>query len=75
LLEYAVAPIPVNQDALVEAVAKGYADEATLKRLGLPVPKRRSEISLLVKALANIRLDPNKIAAQVLHKLANRGRV
>jgi hypothetical protein len=38
LLEYAIAPIPVNQDALVEAVSKGVADLAILKRLGLSAP-------------------------------------
>lgn len=38
LLEFAVAPIPVNQNALAEVVSKGIADEATLKRMGLPVP-------------------------------------
>lgn len=41
LLEYAVAPIPVNQDALVEAVAKGITTKAMLKKLGFSVPEAK----------------------------------
>lgn len=38
LLEYSVAPIPVNQDALVLAVAKGMGD--ALRQLGFKVQKK-----------------------------------
>lgn len=41
LLEYAVAPIPCNQDALVQAVSKGLADRKTLVRLGLAQPEKK----------------------------------
>jgi hypothetical protein len=79
LLEYAVAPVPCNQDALVEAVAKGYADEATLKRLGLSI-ERPKEIrrhfdrhAATIKALANI--DADRIAEAVLRRIMDRGKV
>lgn len=45
LLEYAVAPIPVNQDALVEAVSKGIADQAILKRLGIQAPEKPAPVT------------------------------
>lgn len=57
LLEYAIAPVPVNQDALVQAVAKGFADEATLARLGLHMPK--------VKAALKKRAKPIDIVAML----------
>jgi hypothetical protein len=79
LLEYAVAPIPCNQDALVEAVAKGYADEATLKRMGLSF-QRPKEIrrhfnrhAATIKAIA--RIDADRIAEEVLRRIKDRGRV
>lgn len=80
LLEYAIAPIPMHPDALVEAVAKGLADEALLKRLGLKLPKktrnvRVNETALLLKALELVKIDPEKIARQVYASLANRGKV
>jgi hypothetical protein len=81
LLEYAVAPVPVNQDALVEAVAKGYADEETLRKLGLLAPARKKlgatvdEVALFLKALEKVRIDPNRIAAKILDKYKNRGKV
>lgn len=34
-IEYSVATVPMNQDALVQTISKGLADEATLRRLGL----------------------------------------
>lgn len=79
LLEYAVAPIPCNQDALVEAVAKGYADEATLKRLGLSITKPTQirhhfdRTKATVKALANI--DTDRIVEMVLQRIKDRGKV
>lgn len=86
LLEYAVAPIPVNQDALVMAVAKGIADAATLQKLGLKVPatkkavRKRSqrildENEIIMKALEAIKIDPEEIIRQVIHNLRQRGRV
>lgn len=78
LLEYAVAPIPCNQDALVEAVAKGYADEATLKRLGLTFEPKKIKShfdrhAATIKALANIDVD--MIVEDVLRRIKDRGRV
>jgi len=84
LLEYAVAPIPVNQDALVEAVAKGYADEEMLKRMGLKVSRHTStkavkdQVDLtatLLDALAGISIDPARIADLVMKRMKERGRV
>jgi hypothetical protein len=84
LLEYAVAPIPVNQDALVQAVAKGLTDEAMLRKLGLHVPTRKKsvqkktvvdEAQAVLKALEAIKIDPEKIVRQVLHNIATRGTV
>lgn len=79
LLEYAVAPIPCNQDALVEAIAKGYADEATLKRLGLSITKPTkikahfNRHAATIKALANVNVD--RIVEEVLQRIKDRGRV
>ncbi len=79
LLEYAVAPIPVNADALVEAIAKGYADEAILMKLGLmrqkPRAKKVDEVTVFLKALEKIRIDPEKIAARIIEGYKNRGKV
>ena len=87
LLEYAVAPIPVNQDALVQAVAKGLTDEAMLKKLGLTLPVRKKtverkkkevvydEAALTLKALEAFNIDPERIVRAVLHNLAHRGSV
>jgi hypothetical protein len=84
LLEYAIAPIPVNQDAIVEAIAKGSVDQETLQRLGLEAvsqiikskyKKCVNSAALLLSAIEEVRLDPDKIAAQVIHNLATRGRV
>lgn len=65
LLEYAIAPIPVNQDALCEAVAKGLASNAVLKRLGL---YRKPDVSLLKKELESLRLDPDKIIQAIMDR-------
>lgn len=84
LLEYAVAPIPVNQDALVEAVAKGYADEEMLKRMGLKVSRHtrtkavKDQVDLtatLLDALAGISIDPARVADLVEKRVRERGRV
>jgi hypothetical protein len=84
LLEYAVAPIPVNQDALVEAVAKGYADEATLKRMGLKVSSgtrtkamnnNQVDLATLLDALTAISIDPARVADLVEKRMRERGRV
>lgn len=81
LLEYAVAPIPVNQDALVEAVAKGAADRASLERLGLALPKSTtrskptSKLEAHRKTLEKITLDPDRIAGIVTTILSGRGQV
>lgn len=80
LLEYAVAPIPVNQDALVEAVAKGMADEKTLKRLGLDLPARKAmpvkkqvdTLAVFLKALNRIKIDPEAIAREVIETMQGR---
>jgi len=75
LLEYSIAPIPVNQDALVQAVAKGMTDRATLKRLGLPVPepKRLSqqEMAEIIRkefSKAVVEFTPEKIRDGILSK-------
>lgn len=39
LLEYAIAPVQSNQEALVEVVSKGLVDKKTLAALGLEVPE------------------------------------
>jgi hypothetical protein len=87
LLEYAVAPIPVCPEALVEAVAKGYADEALLTKLGLKLPTKPAKksarprkagpdiLTLFLKQLQTIRIDPNRIADEVFRRIAERGRV
>jgi hypothetical protein len=78
LLEYAVAPIPVNQDALVQAVAKGLTNAAMLKKLGLSIParkKRVDEAQVVLKALEAIKIDPERIARAVMMNIANRGTV
>lgn len=80
LLEYAIAPIPMNQDALVEAVSKGIADAATLRRLGINPPARPrrkagSSLEDFLKALEGITLDPAKIAEQVYQNIKQRGKV
>lgn len=80
LCEYSVAPIPMNSQALVEAVAKGLTDEATLKKLGLSLPAKKTapkvnEVALMLKALGMVKIDPEKIAQQVIHAISNRGRV
>ena len=74
LLEYAVAPIPVNQDSLVEYVSKGLCDQATLRRLGLTPPEKK----LTHEQIADIigreftkqakKLTPEKILQQVRAK-------
>jgi hypothetical protein len=75
LLEYSVAPVPICAEALVEAVSKGLADEATLNKLGLAVPRKVDDLGLLLKALEKVRIDPEKIAARVLDSYRTRGRV
>lgn len=63
LLEYAVAPVPVNQECLVEAVAKGFGSQ--VRRLGLEVPM----IDLLLRSLEQV--DSKKIADSLYNKLIN----
>ncbi len=78
LLEYACCALPVNQDALVEVVSKGLCDLATLKRLGLSVPKNRKtvdKLALFLKGLESIKINPQEIAEQVMQRLAARGKV
>lgn len=82
LLEYAVAPIPVCDAALVQAVSKGLADAGTLQRLGLwttRTPATRAskpdDSRLLMKALEGLRIDPERIVAAVLDRMASRGKV
>ena len=69
LLEYAVAPIPCNQEALTLAVSKGLASPALLRKLGLEVNQKKApSLASLVKALS---FDPIRIAeeawANVIH--------
>lgn len=90
LLEYAVAPIPMNPEALVEAVSKGYASEGLLRKMGLRLPAKKTndlaallrlvpkakpitEQALLLRALSEV--DPDKLARDVIAKIASRGRV
>lgn len=72
LLEYAVCTIPVNQDALVEAVAKGKIDKATLKRMGFKIPERQQsqadQVAALVKAINNINITPDDIIRRLTAK-------
>jgi hypothetical protein len=83
LLEYAVAPVPCNQDALTIAVSKGL-DPKLAEKLGLKVPevkaktvkaKRPDYYGQLLKALGEIDLDPDRIAEEVYEQLRSRGRV
>jgi phage head maturation protease len=74
LIEYAVCVIPVNQDAIVEAVAKGTISNAILKQLGFPLPKRKKHFSQgQIEALVSRELDrliplltPERIREKVL---------
>ncbi len=72
MLEYACCAIPVNQDALVEAVAKGIADRKTLQRLGLlPASRKLTEqqIAAIVKrefARLAKELTPERIRQKLL---------
>ena len=77
LIEYAIAPIPVNQDALVEAVAKGFTKPDLLKRLGLTVPQKKAIkkkakpvdlVALFIKELEKIKIDPNKVVEIIKQK-------
>ncbi len=69
LLEYAVAPLPANQHALVEAVSKGRADRKTLARLGFKVPPKMSQQEL-AELISKIfceeakKLTPEKIMSR-----------
>lgn len=74
LLEYAIAPVPVNQDALVESVSKGLANLAALKLLGIrpqrqAVNRQAKQVATFTKAIADITLDPEIIADQVINRL------
>lgn len=82
LLEFSACSVPSNQDALVEAVSKGVADEAMLRKLGIVLPIKKKDVekavvkSVSVKRLAkSFRIDPEHIAAKVIERLQNRGRV
>ncbi len=75
LIEYAVAPIPVNQDALVEAVAKGVATKAMLHRLGFTLPEEKplsderiAEIIRREFAKGIELLSPEKIREKAMEK-------
>lgn len=76
LLEYSVAPIPVCQDALVEAVAKGRADTKTLNQLGFTIPKPKFNAQLVSKWIGQefnrlskeITADPNWLLNLQLEK-------
>lgn len=78
LIEYAIAPVPVNQDALVQSVAKGLTDKATLARLGLKLPsvrkavkKKAKPVDLVAefaKHLEAIKINPDRILALIKEK-------
>lgn len=77
LLEYSACNLPVNSQALVEAVAKGLADFATLRKLGMSVerkerPAQPDIMAMLMKALGNIKIDPDAIAREVHDRLSGK---
>jgi HK97 family phage prohead protease len=87
LFEYSVCNVGVNQEALVEAVSKGITTDL-LKRLGLNIPqarkalpKRKAQVEDTAFALASMlkalekRLDPDRIAAEVIRRITERGQV
>jgi hypothetical protein len=69
LLEYSIAPIPVNQASLVEAVAKGRATPEMLTSLGLQVPQD-GLAELLAKEFAYWakRLSPEAIQKKIMQR-------
>lgn len=72
LLEYACCAIPVNQDALVEAVSKGITDHATLKRMGFRLPSRKltreQRVKALVEAINRLHVTPDDIIRRLTEK-------
>lgn len=85
LFEYSVVAVPCNEDALQEIVSKSIQGISvkSLQALGLKVSgvalaktvKPIDEGQLLVKLLERIKLDPDKIAEQVIEMIQSRGRV
>jgi hypothetical protein len=70
----------MNPDCIVEYIAKGLTDEATLKKLGLSLPAKKTppkvdEVALFLKAMELVKIDPEKIAQQIIERLKTRGRV
>lgn len=71
LLEYAIAVIPVNQEAIVEAVSKGANSAALLKRLGLKTPEKKDtkeRMERLLRYLAGFKIDPDEVLKSLRDK-------
>ena len=78
LLEYSVAPLPANQDALVTAVSKGLIEPAFAKQLlpeiALPKkPKRKVFIVVGPQQIKRPPVDPQAAIKQTIDKM--RGRI
>lgn len=73
MYEYSVVSVPANQDALVEAVSKGFRRELTTLGIELPQPKRIDTVKNVLKALDNI--NPDEIVEKVIANIRNRGRI
>jgi phage head maturation protease len=69
LLEFSIAPIPVNPEALTIAVAKGLISEAIAQRLGLSVPAKPK------KKVADLNTLITKAITEAWQEFASRGRV
>lgn len=72
LLEYSVAPLPANQDALVDAVAKGICDKSFLPRFGIDLEKVKAQKK--ERIVKGYQIDPERIARKVIQNILNRGR-
>ncbi len=71
LLEWSFCSVGMNPEALVQSV-KGYT-AADLRRLGLPLPKRKPVD--LAKVIDAIDFDVEAIVAKALSNIRNRGRL